>query len=153
MTSRKNCIKQVSCTATEALEERMHRLHEEIADYTARKDQILTGLNRIDAIAARRQRIQAAMGATDRQWQDYRWQLANRITDAAALMDYLPLNPDEAARVGQVATQYRFAISPYYLSLIDPDDPACQIRRQAVPDCAELDPAGELDPMDEAGST
>ena len=153
MTSRKNCIKQVSGSATEVLEARMHRLHEEIADYTVLKDQIRTGLDQHDAIASRRQRIQAAMGATDRQWQDYRWQLVNRITDAATLQAYLPLSPEETARIARVAAQYRFAISPYYLSLIDPDDPACPIRRQAVPDQAELDPAGELDPMDEAGST
>jgi lysine 2,3-aminomutase len=41
-------------------------------------------------------------------------------------------------------------ITPYYASLMDPEDPACPIRRQVVPHAAELgDPAGLADPLDE----
>lgn len=37
-----------------------------------------------------------------------------------------------------VLTRFRALISPYYASLIDPDDPDCPIRRQCVPDPREL---------------
>lgn len=141
------------CTSTEALEARMHRLHEDIADYTAIKDSIRTGLDDAERIRERRERIMAIVGANEKQWQDYRWQLANRITSADELKRFLPLSTEAASQVETVAARYRFAISPYYLSLIDPDNPDCPIRRQAVPALPELDPAGELDPMDEAGST
>ncbi|MBQ7551091.1 MAG: lysine 2,3-aminomutase, partial [Bacteroidales bacterium] len=45
----------------------------------------------------------------------------------------------------------RMAITPYYLSLINPDDPYCPIRRQAIPTAAELhqSSADLLDPLHE----
>lgn len=141
------------CSSIDALEARMHRLHEDIADYTAVKDSIRTGFEDEARIRERRERIMAALGATEKDWQDYRWQLANRITTADELQRHLTLTPEAARQVETVAEKYRFAISPYYLSLIDPDNPACPIRRQAIPALPEMDPAGELDPMDEAGST
>ena len=57
------------------------------------------------------------------------------------------------ADIKEVGQTYRYAISPYYLSLIDPDDSGCPIRRQAVPSPDELNPEGDLDPMDEDGWT
>jgi lysine 2,3-aminomutase len=131
----------------------MHRLHEDIADYSVVKDSIRTGIEDAERIQARRKKIMASLGATDKDWQDYRWQLANRITSADELKRHLPLSQEAVRQVEAVAEQYRFAISPYYLSLIDPDNPDCPIRRQAIPTLTEMDPAGELDPMDEAGST
>ena len=46
---------------------------------------------------------------------------------------------------------YPFAITPYYLSLFDPDDPADPLRRQCFPDPREIDPTAEGtdDPLDE----
>ena len=136
------------CSSIDALEARMHRLHEDIADYTAVKDSIRTGFEDEARIRERRERIMAALGATEKDWQDYRWQLANRITTADELQRHLTLTTEAARQVETVAEKYRFAISPYYLSLIDPDNPHCPIRRQAVPSQAELDPCGVLDPMD-----
>jgi lysine 2,3-aminomutase len=65
----------------------------------------------------------------------------------------LGLDASAQDEIKTVAARYRLAISPYYLSLIDPDNPNCPIRRQAIPAISELDPCGELDPMDEAGCT
>ena len=44
--------------------------------------------------------------------------------------------------VAALADRFRFVITPYYASLMDPEDPACPIRRQVVPRTAELDEAG-----------
>ena len=44
---------------------------------------------------------------------------------------------DEAALV-QVVERYKAQVSQHYLSLIDPDDPNCPIRLQAIPAIEEL---------------
>lgn len=133
--------------------ERMHRLHDDIADYLAARTEIPTGFDNWPAIRKRQLKIMHMLGADDSDWNDYRWQLANRFTTAGSLRDYLSLNDIEAAQIAEVARHYRFAVSPYYLSLIDPDNPDCPIRRQSVPDFAELDNQGVLDPMDEEGTS
>ena len=137
-------------SAEQAVALRMNRLRGDIGDYLAARDGIATGLEREDEIRRQRQRIIDLLGATEEQWQDYRWQLANRFTDAGMLARILPLGPDEIAGINEVGRHYRFAISPYYLSLIDPGNPSCPIRRQAVPSPAELDGGGVMDPMGEA---
>ena len=132
---------------------RMLRLHDDIADYLEARAEIPTGFDNWDKIRERQFRIMELLGASESDWADYRWQLANRFMTADSLRDYLKLDDLETARIAEVGRQYRFAISPYYLSLVDPDDLACPVRRQAVPDHAELDEQGELDPMDEEGSS
>ncbi|MEA4888187.1 MAG: KamA family radical SAM protein [Clostridiaceae bacterium] len=133
------------------IENRMARLHEDIADYMAAKEKIPTGMDNQDRIKSQKEKIKQQLGASEKQWNDYRWQLANRFTQVQDLAQIIPLNQTELSEIRTVAEKYRFAISPYYLSLIDPQNPACPIRRQAIPSPAELDKAGELDPMDEAG--
>ena len=128
-------------------------LCEEISDYLAILPQINTGLDQAEAIALRQNEIRLRLHASIQQWADYRWQLSNRITSADDLANILQLDTDELAEINQVSKRFRFAISPYYLSLIDPNDPNCPIRRQAVPSLAELNPEGQLDPMDEEHSS
>lgn len=83
----------------------------------------------------------------DESWNDWRWQVANRIQSASELSKYIKLNENEKAKDFPL----RMAITPYYLSLIDKKDPNDPIRRQAVPTkdemnflaCDERDPLGE----------
>ena len=133
--------------------ERMERLKQDIADYTAVKDSIETGFDAHERIARQKAKIMQKLGASEAQWQDYRWQLKNRFTSAEEVKSIIDLTKDEFEQIDKVASEYRFAISPYYLSLIDPDDVNCPIRLQAVPTISEMDPIGKLDPMDEAGSS
>jgi lysine 2,3-aminomutase len=65
------------------------------------------------------------------------------------LRNYLSLADGEAEDIERVARVYPLRITPYYAALMDRDDPACPIRRQAVPDPAELDPYGADDPLEE----
>lgn len=130
---------------------RFQHLRDSIADYTQVSAQIRTGLMDAERIALNRRRILKRLGASQQQWDDYRWQLKNRVTSARAAADLLGLSAEEAQEIKQVAGTYRFAVSPYYLSLIDPTDSACPVRRQAIPSIAEMDPEGTLDPMDERG--
>ena len=132
---------------------RSQHLHETIEDYLQVLPQIRTGLSDQTAIEQRQQVIREKLSATVEQWSDYRWQLSHRITSVEKLADLLPLDPNTLDQLIQVSERYRFAISPYYLSLIDPADPDCPIRRQAVPSIDELNPEGVLDPMDEEHSS
>ncbi len=128
-------------------------LRRPIQDYLDKLPQIKTGLNQSEVIKNRQDEIRRHFNADRQQWNDYKWQIEHRITTAEELTKLLPLSTEELDEIRQVASQYRFAISPYYLSLIDIDNPKCPIRRQAVPSVAELNPEGELDPMDEACSS
>ena len=91
---------------------------------------------------------------SSREWSDWRWHLRNRITSVDGLRRVLALSDDEAGRIERAARRFPMAITPYYASLIDGDAPDCAIRRQAVPDGAELDdPRGMLDPLQEVAQS
>ncbi len=64
---------------------------------------------------------------TDEQWNDWKWQVKKALA------------------------KFRMAITPYYLSLIDPNDPYDPIRRQCIPQGAECNiaPADLNDPLHE----
>lgn len=85
------------------------------------------------------------------EWNDWRWQLKNRIMDVKTLEEVLPLSEHEKRGVEHSLEFLRMAITPYYLTLINQDDPDDPIRRQAVPTVKELEVAPEdmLDPLHE----
>lgn len=83
-------------------------------------------------------------------WRDWTWQMQHRIRSAEDLARYVSPTDDERRAIEALAERFRFVITPYYASLMDPDDPECPIRRQVVPRLAELDdPLGVADPLDE----
>ena len=88
---------------------------------------------------------------TDAEWNDWRWQVRNRVETLDELKKYIALTPAEEEGVAKSLQTLRMAITPYYLSLIDPDNPKCPIRRQAIPTAAEVhqSPADLLDPLHE----
>ncbi len=89
-------------------------------------------------------------GVSDAEWTSARWQMQSRVRDAAGLAQFIEPSTDELEAIEKLAQTFRFVITPYYASLMDPDDPACPLRRQVVPTCAELeDGAGLEDPLDE----
>jgi len=83
-------------------------------------------------------------------WQDWGWQMRHRIRTAEDLRAWLEPTADETAAIEALARRFRFVITPYYASLMDPSNPDCPVRRQVVPRLAELeDPAGLADPLGE----
>jgi lysine 2,3-aminomutase len=84
---------------------------------------------------------------TEEQWSDWKWQVKHRVKTVAELKKYLPLEQSDQAGVDAVLTRFRMAITPYYLTLIDPSNPHCPIRKQAVPGVEEL-LIGEHDQLD-----
>lgn len=83
---------------------------------------------------------------------DWRWQLAHAVRRPEALgrISSVPEALDDLARVVE---RFPMAITPYYLNLIDLDDPADPLGRMVLPSRAELqqtgaasdDPIGEQD--------
>jgi len=72
-------------------------------------------------------------------WQDWRWQLANRLSSVEELGKAIHLTPDEIEGLSAPG-RFRVDVTPYFASLIDSDDPACPIRRQVIPTAQELVP-------------
>ena len=71
-------------------------------------------------------------------WNDWKWQFRNRITDVKQLSQFIPLSFEEQAQIKLVTMRYPLSITPYYLSLINPDDPDDPIRKQAIPSILEI---------------
>ncbi len=88
---------------------------------------------------------------TDEQWNDWKWQVKNRIETLEELKKYVSLTEEEEEGVRQTLKTLRMAITPYYLSLINPDDPHDPIRRQCIPTALETHQASAdlLDPLHE----
>jgi lysine 2,3-aminomutase len=85
------------------------------------------------------------------QWNDWSWQLRNRIQNLAQLESRLPLTPEERAGTILAGKKLALGITPHFFNLIDREDPDCPIRRQVVPRIEESntapdemqDPCGE----------
>ena len=81
--------------------------------------------------------------------------MGNRISDLETLKKYIPLSAEEEEGVKKALENFRMAITPYYLSLIDPNDPHDPVRAQSVPVGAEAyrSPEDLLDPLEEDGDS
>jgi lysine 2,3-aminomutase len=84
-------------------------------------------------------------------WEDWRWQMRNRITKLDQISQVVKLTPEETAGIANAKGRMAMAITPYWATLLDPEDPQCPIRRQAIPTSNEFkigpyemaDPCGE----------
>ena len=96
-------------------------------------------------------RFELFPNVTDEQWNDWKWQVKNRIETLEDLKKYVTLTPEEEEGVKKTLQTLRMAITPYYISLIDPNNPDCPVRKQAVPTGKETyqSPADLLDPLHE----
>jgi lysine 2,3-aminomutase len=67
-------------------------------------------------------------------WNDWRWQMRNRISRPAEIEALLPdLTADERAGLRAVGELFRVGITPYYFALADRQHPSCPIRQQILP--------------------
>ncbi len=71
-------------------------------------------------------------------WNDWQWQLSNRITTGEQLSTVLNLGSREVMDINRCLNKFKMAITPYYASLIDNNNPQCPIRKQSVPSLEEL---------------
>ncbi|GAB6905544.1 L-lysine 2,3-aminomutase [Desulfosarcina cetonica] len=96
--------------------------------------------------AARAFRKKYFPGITTKLWNDWQWQTSNRIRTLAQLEKMIVLSDAERAAFTQAATTLPLGITPYYMSLVSPDNPDQPIRRTVIPTLQEtLHTAGEAD--------
>ena len=84
-------------------------------------------------------------------WNNWTWQLRNRVTTLAQLEEHLVLAEAERAGVLLSGNKLALAVTPHFFNLIHPTDPDCPIRRQVIPRIEETwdhqeemaDPCGE----------
>ncbi len=88
---------------------------------------------------------------TEEQWNDWKWQVRNRITKVEQLEKIIDMSREEREGVRRCLERFRMAITPYYCTLMDPSDPGCPIRAQAIPSLKELEDrgTGSMDPLHE----
>lgn len=102
-------------------------------------------------LTAQENRVFNFFSATQLDWEDWRWQMRNRIKTLEILERLIKLTPNEREGVEGCGKKLAMSIPPYFASLMDPEDPSCPIRMQCVPQKSEFekfpeemaDPCGE----------
>jgi len=89
--------------------------------------------------------------ATDKEWNDWQWQIRNRIRHLDQLERMLQLSDDERAAVEMIQSRLPVGVTPYFMSLFTKDDPSDPLRRTVVPTVAEFtkSPGEDDDPLGE----
>ncbi len=77
--------------------------------------------------------IELWKNVSDEQWDDWHWQVKNRIDNVEDLKKVVNLTREEEEGIQKSLEILRMGITPYYASLMDPNDPECPVRKQAVP--------------------
>ncbi|MBI2845413.1 MAG: lysine 2,3-aminomutase, partial [Chloroflexi bacterium] len=86
----------------------------------------------------------------DEEWNDWHWQMRNRINSLERLREALHLTADEEMAVA-MEPELKLGITPYFANLMDPDNPRDPLRMQLVPTTNEfvLDDPDLEDPLGE----
>ncbi len=89
--------------------------------------------------------------AADTEWSDWHWQLRNAATSLETVMKYGKFQESDRAVLTRVIEKFPVVVVPYYLCLIDFNDPQDPIRVQSFPTSDEVEFAdiGEPDPLQE----
>ena len=72
--------------------------------------------------------LSAFKDGTALDWEDWRWQIRNRIRTKEVLQKIIELTPQEERGIEGAGSKLTMSIPPYFASLIDPDNPRCPIR-------------------------
>lgn len=85
------------------------------------------------------------------QWNDWTWQMRNRITTVRQLEELMTLTPREREGFLSAENRLSFAVTPHFFNLIDRENPLCPIRRQIIPSADEniFSPEESRDPVGE----
>lgn len=114
---------------------RSNELDEIALEDMRQKSKVRTGFSEFSKklYAATKNKILKQLNASEEDWINPKWQLKNRICDVDEISKYAELTDEEYKNIKNVSAKYRFAITPYYFSLIDFDNPLCPIKLQSIP--------------------
>lgn len=131
--------------------ERAGELYSEIEDFLQFKETFLQETaEKRDVISKKhKEELLDYFDATEDEWEDWHWQLKNRISSVSVLQKFIKLTDKQIEMFEAISQKYRWATTPYYLSLMDYEDMSYPINRMALPTAEENDMSGELDPMSE----
>jgi lysine 2,3-aminomutase len=92
-------------------------------------------------------------GVVDAEWNDWKWQLRNRVRDLGMLERMLELSDDERSAVRSLGDRLPVGITPYYASLLNRVEPESGLRKTMVPVAQEFafTKGEEADPLHEDG--
>ncbi len=88
---------------------------------------------------------------TEKEWNDWHWQINSRIRSIPQLEQFVKLSEEEKNAVNPLSGKLPIGITPYFLSLLSPDDAGSPLRRTVIPTFHELFKAPEEadDPLGE----
>lgn len=75
--------------------------------------------------------------ASREEWRDWHWQQRNRLRRPEEFAEVVELTDEERAGFEAADGEFRAAVTPYYAALMDPEEPSCPVRRQAIPHADE----------------
>ena len=79
-------------------------------------------------------------------WNDWKWQMRNRLSSVEELQRWIRLTPAEVNGIKMANGRFPVAITPYWASLLDPLNPRCPLRMQVVPTACSRQPPLPLQP-------
>ena len=96
-------------------------------------------------------KIEAYKDVTAAEWNDWKWQVRNRVDSVEKLKQIINMTAQEEIDINETLKTFRMGVTPYYAAHMDKDDPRCPIRMQAVPVIMETHRSGAdmLDPLHE----
>lgn len=97
-------------------------------------------------------KIRNYFNVSDNDWNSWKWQLRNQIKTAEKLKEIFDITQIEFEQLVKVSEKFRFAITPYYLSLMQNFNKSDPIYLQCIPQIDELYYGGKIDPMNESNN-
>lgn len=99
--------------------------------------------------------LEEISGNKTKDYNDWNWQISNRITTLEGLERVIDLTDEEKEGITQSLKKFRMAITPYYASLMDKHNKNCPIRKQAIPTINEtyICSSESVDPLHESADS
>lgn len=97
-------------------------------------------------------KIRNYFNVSDNDWNSWKWQLRNQIKTAEKLKEIFDITQIEFEQLVKVSEKFRFAITPYYVSLMQNFNKSDPIYLQCIPQIDELYYGGKIDPMNESNN-
>ncbi|WP_353892110.1 glutamate 2,3-aminomutase [Proteinivorax hydrogeniformans] len=131
-------------------QERAQELKSRIEPYLEARETIPTGFKITEEYEAQKKKILEVLGGTEEDWNNWKWQISNRISDVEILGQIINLTDKEKDEIIEAGKSNRWTVSPYYCALMSKDDPNCPVRLHSLPQMAEITAVeGDADPMGE----
>ncbi len=131
---------------------RADELKLQIKEYLDERTKMTSGRDLKERIRVQKEKILKVLNADETAWDDYHWQIRERISNVEVLSKIIDLTDKEIKDIKIIEKRFRWAVSPYYLSLINPDEKLDPIKLLSIPSGAEAALEGYDDPMNEKGT-